>query len=591
VSARSWRRPILLGAAACALGAFWATAKAVDWFSDAPYLMLPPHAPSTFESSRFITPHETALALVAALYVLPAAWLVAVAMRGSRGPMERLATALKGDDRTIPVLTAVLAIAGAAFVSYALIDKTELLDDERSYLFQAKLFTTGKISLPGLPAAFRNPMFIVHPVFASKYFPGNAAALALGVLVGAPHVIHPLLAGATTLAVYSFVNDAFGKRQAMLAAVLFAISPFVVCMDGTVMPFGLAAAGAAAMLAGISRATKTSRALPGLLGGLALGVLFVTRPFDAVVLGAPAGGWLVYAAWRGRLPWAVVGSFALGFAALAWIVPWYDHALTGSAWKTGYALEGNPIRLGFQRSFVGPYRHTPVQAGAVEASLLLRLDSWLWALPGGLVLVLVGVVRSDAAPLDALLRASVASFLLGFVLVPAPGTWDVGPTYAFFVVPVLVALATRGVHRIWTLCEDRPRRAQLEWALTAFLALGLVTTTPLRLARIANLAAAIRAPWDFVAASRAGGAVIVVPPTGGRGAPGWGYGYPYEIKTADGKTSKLIRPLGRAEYDEAMAYLGAHDSLALEMNDRLLTVTKERGFLLVPFDPEKRWGP
>lgn len=582
-----WRRPILLVAAACSLGAFWATAKAVDWFSDAPYLMLPQHAPSTFESSRFITPHETALALVAALYVLPAVWLVAAAMRGSLGPMERLARALKGDDRTVPVLTAVLAVAGAAFVSYALIDKTELLDDERSYLFQAKLFTHGAISLPGLPAAFRNPMFIVHPIFASKYFPGNAAVLALGVLVGAPHLVHPLLAGVTTLAIYSFVNDAFGKRQAMLAAVLFAISPFVLCTDATVMPFGLAAAEAAAMLAGIARAAKTSRARPSLLGGVALGALFVTRPFDAVLLGLPAGGWLAYSAWRRRVPWAMVAWFAVGFAALAWIVPWYNHALTGSAWKTGYALEGNPIRLGFQRSFAGPYHHTPVQAAAVEASLLLRLDSWLWALPGGLALVLVGALRGRTAPIDALLRASLAFFLLGFVLVPAPGTWDVGPTYAFVLTPVLVALAVRGVHRIWTLCDEGPRRSHLDWMLAAFLALGAGTTTPLRLARVASLAAAIRSPWDFVAASRAGGAVIVVPPTAGRGAAGWGYGYPYEITTADGKTSKLIRPLKREEYDEAMAYLGAHDSLELVMNFDLLSVTKERAFLLVPFDPAK----
>jgi 4-amino-4-deoxy-L-arabinose transferase-like glycosyltransferase len=408
-------------------------------------------------------------------------------------------------------------------------------------------------------------------------------------LVGAPHLVHPLLAGATTLAVHSFVKDAFGKRQAMLAAVLFAVSPFTWCIHGTVMAFGPAAAATAAMLAGLVRSTKTSRRLPAALGGLALGALFVTRPFDAVLLGTAAGGWLVYSAWRRRVPWALVAAFVAGFAALGWIVPWYDHALTGTIWKSGYDLEANPIHLGFQQPFIGQlYRHTPFQAAAVEATLLLRTDTWLWGLPGGLVLVAIGAVRREAEPVDGLLRASLACFLLGFVVIPAPGTWDVGPTYGFVLVPILVALATRGVHRLWTLSQDE-LRARFQWGLVAFVVLGAMTTTPLRLARVADLAAAIRSPWDYIASTNANGAVIVVPSIRARAAAGWGYGYPYEIKTADGKTSKLIEPFRRAEYDEAMAHLGAHDALELHLDRERFMVTHDRQFSLVPFDPDQAW--
>jgi hypothetical protein len=156
------QRWVRLGAAATLVGAFWATASSCGWFLDAPYLMRPIDAPGTFDSARFITAHETALILVATLYLLPAAWLLASALRRLPAPLERIASLVADDERAVPVLAAVVAVAGAAFVGYALIDKTPLLDDERSYLFQAHIFTHGKLTEPGLPAAFRNQMFIIH---------------------------------------------------------------------------------------------------------------------------------------------------------------------------------------------------------------------------------------------------------------------------------------------------------------------------------------------------------------------------------------------------------------------------------------------
>ncbi len=584
------RARTLVGAAIALVGLFWAAAKACGWFLDAPYLMRPIDAPRTMDSSRFLAPHETAMMLVAALFLLPAVWLAAAALRRHPAPLARLEAALGEDERAVPVLAAAAAVALAAFVAYALVQKAAILDDERAYLFQAHLFAAGKVSEPGLPAAFRNQMFIVHPLLASKYFPGNAAVLALGVLAGVPYVVHPLLAGATVLAVWSFTRDAFGRRQAELAACLTALSPFVWCVDASLLAFGTAAAAFAGMLAALARTARTGRARPTVFAGLALGLLFVTRPYDAVALGAPAGLWLVAQAWRRRVPWAAIGLAAAGFAAVAWMVPWYDHALTGSFWKTGYALDPNPIRLGFQRSFNGPYVHTAAQAAAIEATMLVRCDGWLWGLPGGIALVAAGLLRRDATPGDALLRACFAGFVVAYVLVPAPGTWDFGPTYAFVLVPVLIPLAVRGLHRAWTICGGMGPGAQerLQWGLVAFVAIGAVTVTPLRLARLTDLAAAIQAPWDFIAQAGTGDAAVVVPSIRARGAAGWGYGYPYEIPSGGG-TAHLFFPESRAEYDAAMAHLHATSSLVLRMDYRHFVTTGERQFALVPFDPGAAW--
>src|SRR5262245_33877545 len=181
---------------ALGLAAFWATATSCHFFLDEPFLMKPVDAPATLDSARFLTPQEALMVLCAALWVVPAIVATSLLLRRRPAPFERLAAWAGEDARAVPVIAAAVATAGAAFVAYALIDKAVILDDERSYLFQAELFARGQVALPALPAALRNQMFLVQPVFASKYPPGNALLLVPFVLVHAPYLAHPLLAAA-----------------------------------------------------------------------------------------------------------------------------------------------------------------------------------------------------------------------------------------------------------------------------------------------------------------------------------------------------------------------------------------------------------
>jgi hypothetical protein len=79
----------------------------------------------------------------------------------------------------------------------------------------------------------------------------------------------------------------------------------------------------------------------GLLAGLALSLAVLTRPTSVllvlVAIPASAIGWRGATA-AGRRPWwplvALLGALALGPLLLGW----YNHALFGSAWVTGYAL-------------------------------------------------------------------------------------------------------------------------------------------------------------------------------------------------------------------------------------------------------------
>lgn len=580
---------VVLVAVVLGLLAFWGTAKSCGWFLDVPFVMRPSDTLNALESARFLTGPEALLTQCLALYVVPSALGAAWLLRGRARPFERIAGFLEGDPRVVPVLAATVAVIGAAFVGYALLDHTELLDDERSYLFQADLFAHGRTHGPGLPEAFRNQMLLVDPVQTSKYPPGNALLLALGVLLHAPHMVEPLLAGLLVLAVHAFVRDAYGERHAHLAAMLTALSPFTWAIFGTSLSFGPAAVAFALTIAGLARHEKTGSTTSSFVAGLGAGALFVIRPFDAAVLAAPA---LLFGARRAPKRSRFALASVLGVAALAWLIPWHNHAITGSYTVMPYTLDhANPMHLGFTRPFAGPYEHSLAGSAAVEATLLLRLDGWLLGFPGALLLAAVGLLRRDGLPATALLRLLLATFLAAFVIVPAPGTWDVGPTYGYVLLPVLVPAATRGASWAFGAAtrQGPATRDVAEWALLALLAAGMLSATPLRFARLTLLAREIRAPWDFIASSGAGDVVVVVPRTRGRAAAGWGFGYPYEIDTSPSTKARLFIPLNRAEYDAGMKHLGATSALRLTVDEDAFFRTSERRFQLLPVDPEKLW--
>ncbi len=569
--------------------AFWGAARSCNWFLDEPFLMLPIDAANGAESSRTLTHVEGLLQGVAGVTLVPAVAIIAWSLRKRRSPLDAAEEFLRGDPRVVPVLMAAIAVAGSAFVGYALIRHVELLDDERSYMFQAELFAHGKISEPALPSALRNQMILVTPVHASKYPPGNALLLAIGVLLHVPYLVHPLLAGALVLTVHALTRDLWGERSAHLAAGLVAVSPFTWAIHGTVLSFGPTACGFALALAGIVRHRRTGSAVSAIVAGLGGAFLLVCRPLDGLSLGVPALVWgLVRSPARAR--YALFAG--LGYAALAWMIPVHNRLVGGSITTFPWSLDYESImRIGFTQSYRGPYVHSPLGAMAIEATMLQRIDAWFIGVPGALLVIVLGALRRDPKGGGTLFRILLATYWGIWLLVPGAGTWDVGPTYCFVLVPMLAPLFVRGVA---VLAEQAAKlttegRALVHWAVVAAVGVALVATTPIRFTRLTVLADAISAPWDAVAASDIGEAVVVVPTVGQRGAAGWGYGYPYEIATGASTEAHLFLPLNRREYDAARPTLPAVPTYALELDLARSAQLRHRQYRIVPFDPEVRW--
>jgi hypothetical protein len=581
---RSWLPAIGLTLYGC----FWATASVAGWFSDKPfnYLNRGNWVNDLAQSgTRWLPPVETLLTGAALVFLLPAIVIAAVylARRYDYDPLDRWFER-PNVERTVVVLGVALTLAITCFVQFAVVRGANILDDENAYLFGAHLFAHGHIGLPTPPAAFGNAMILREPMWTSGYTPGQSLVLAPATLIHAEHLVPPLFAGVLVVAIWSFTRDMFGPKHAALAALLTSLSPFVWALHGTVLPFTTSATCLAVFLAAIARAEKTDRSRWMLVAGLAIGLAFITRPYEALAFGVPCGIRILGEARRhpARLAWSLAG-----FLAIAWLLLAHNYLVMGGIFDMPYNAPGRPeFHLGFTRA-LNTYVHSPTQAIGNLVAVVLRFDLWMLAWPGSMLLVVAGVLRRSPTRGDWMLRWTLGSFVAFYIMVPFAGTWDVGPTYYYAIVPVLIPLAVRGVSalRAWLGAIERigPVASRMVgWVVIAGIFVAVTAIAPIRAIHLTLLSSEINAPWETIEASDLEDSIIVMPRASLRHAPGWAFGYPYTLTTKRGATVHLIIPSDQKELDEALAFLGTKPVYILELDAKHFEETGTRTFTLVP---------
>ena len=183
--------------------------------------------------------------------------------------------------------------------------------DTVSYLFQAKLFSEGKLSVPAPPEhGFSSSPHInvLNDKWYSKYPFGNALMLMFGVFINAPWLIPALATGGALLFLYLFVKEIYGEMHngiALIAAVLALISPATLGMGSTWFSEPVSRFYLALYLFALLKTLKVGASPSGnysymqkfgypILSGFALGYAFNTRPLSAVVFGVVGAGLTLY---------------------------------------------------------------------------------------------------------------------------------------------------------------------------------------------------------------------------------------------------------------------------------------------------------
>lgn len=383
-------------------------------------------------------------------------------------------------SRTAPLVFGCMTLAENWFVRGSL-SRAPIVHDETAYLFQAKVFSSGRwvADPPPLPEFFEQFQVLVTPVFAGKYPPGHSLVLVPGIWLGAPGLLPLLLAGIAGGLVFLLARRHSNGWVALMTWLIWSTSPgalrFLTSYLSQNTSLVLCLLGWWSLGNWLRKKNTGWLALSLALGAFAI----LTRPFTAVALAAPAVFVVAREILR-RGNWREVAVAVVPAGLILALLPIWSAKTTGDPLTTPYTLYskiyfpyqrpgfGLPDEIASQRKLppemeLYAEQHRKMHSGytlrTVPGQLLERLgaigfDSWGEARVVLLWCALVGLL---VLPREGWFAVATAVFLV-VVHVPlahAP-TWSI---YYVEAEPVLAFIAALGV---WTLIGVVGARGRLE---------------------------------------------------------------------------------------------------------------------------------
>ncbi len=366
--------------------------------------------------------------------------------------------------RWTPLLLGLLSALAVAY-AWGTLRALPTLYDEVSYLLQARLFADGRWSAPPIPRPEFMEQFhvVVTPFVASKYFPGHAALLVPGVLLGLPGLMPVVLSGVAGALVFAVARRVAGPWTALLTWLVWSAAPDNLRWRATYFSETTTSAAVLGTWWLLHSWRRTHRT-PALLGiAFLFGLSAITRPLTALAFAAPVGIVVLRHTFARRAWGPLLGGIAVGTLCLA-VVPVWGLRTTGDArvsphtlytrqympWdRPGLGLDATPpARVlppemqGVMREFEEAHRqHT---ARSLPGDAVRRA----WAVRGGIfhgvgiLLVLFVPVGLFAVKEGWFAAASAAAVFAAYLGYAHPWGWTL---YYLEVLPILAFLAAAGV--------------------------------------------------------------------------------------------------------------------------------------------------
>lgn len=339
----------------------------------------------------------------------------------------------------------------ALYFGWRLFGWQPAVGDEFSQRWQALLLRSGRLFARSEPhGEFFSTIetLDVQGRWFAQFPMGWSAILSIGVLIGTPWLVNPVLAGLAAIAVYQFARATGDEVTARVTTLLFTISPFIIFMAGSQMNHIAALACVWMALAALARWTAAddiaSAGRPAALIGLGVGLAATIRPFDAAVVACMIAVFQIRIAMRKR--W-LVRSIALQCAVA--VIPVVlvlaaNWATTGAPLPFAYdVLNGPEHRPGFHLTPLG-FDHTPRRGLYIVSAYLMKLDVGLlgWPVPAMLLVAGSLALQRRASAWDQLLLAILGAVLLGYMSYWSE-SYFVGPRFLISVAPIFLLYIAR----------------------------------------------------------------------------------------------------------------------------------------------------
>jgi hypothetical protein len=414
------------------------------------------------------------------------------------------------DRRARLVAVCVAAVAGAAVVvgNRWLFPLYSLNRDDSVYVAMARTIEHGHLTVPSSHWPFRPwATGLVDGHYVYKYAPPWPAALAVAHALGSFRIALAVTTAAAVLTVRALAVEVLDRSvTATVAAVFFAASPILLVQGSSYLPYVSALALLCAATALTLRGCREGSTVRLVAAGVLAGVAIFARPFDAVLLLAPAFAFALRAM-PPRRRVASAGRLAAGLAPVLALDVAYNWAVVGGPLSLPFGVTGSADAFGFGRrgvfeSSTLPFGFLDGLSGAGEN--LRWVPSWTFGGPVLLALAVWGVVdllRTRRRPGQLVLIAWAVLVPLGYLFFWGPWAmafnWDGVETFGpFYHLPVFVPIVVFGAHGLLLLASNRRFAIGALAAMVAFTAWSIPDKVDANLAGTDQFRAAQRAVDD-----------------------------------------------------------------------------------------------
>jgi hypothetical protein len=417
-----------------------------------------------------------------------------ITLRQGSQPMRRW-------DSGLPWAVALWVAAIAAAANYFVLEHLPHIDDSVSNLYHAKYFAAGHLYLPAPPdfESFRMDLTVVRDGKWFGYaFPGWPAVLALGVLVGVPWLVNPLLGGALILLAHAWVRHRYDRGTANLSVLILVASSWLIFTSAEMLGHPLTATLALLALVAFDRATEERGRWLGwsILAGASVGGVLLTRAFDGILVAGAIG---LLSLLDGSLlrAWKAIFITAAVTAVVAALIFPYNQAVTGKAtypahvaWADEHYGPGIDV-LGFGPNVgIGTWPNLDPLPGHGPADVVLNwnknffmvnVDLFGWATGSLLFVWLVFALRRWHRA-DRIVLALPATYVIGYSAFYFSGGPDLGARYWYPILVPLAVLTARGI-QMTSATLDREARPDAGVRIGVFVVIATLG------------AAAVMLPW------------------------------------------------------------------------------------------------
>ncbi len=357
--------------------------------------------------------------------------------------------------KKLSVVIILLTLIITCFLSYRIHWFFPDYPDNVVQLYQAKLFRQGKlyIDTPQNGREFFWYPLIIHGAtrWWPQYTPGHPFLLMLGLFMGLPWLVNPILACISLIILYKLALEIYGKDTARLGLVLMLLSPLFLTVSSGFLN------NASTMLFSILsiyyfiKTVKYRSVTYPLLCGLFIGVIANIRPLTGVLIALPLGTYLIYLFFKQPRSFASKILLAcFGMTCTISILLYYNYITNGHPLLFATkVMVGEHLSLGFGKTMYGiTHTHFRAMVRLLEKLNQLNFSLFGWPIPSFSFVFLFFLPHFKKNRWDYLFLSIILTMVTGYYFFFA-----LKVRYLYALTPLLVLLTARGIMEAFQLLK------------------------------------------------------------------------------------------------------------------------------------------